>query len=468
MSTSPHGFDLVETARQPGGQPPPRPSAFQGVDIPSQADIINCMHCGLCLPQCPTFNITSLERHSPRGRIRLIKSIADGDLEITPGFAETMSFCLLCRACETACPAGVKYGELAEAAIAQIELSGVNRRPLRRFLRWLFFRQIFTRPWTLRVLAKMTWFHLHLVRPTGIMRLMPRRLRELEALTPDVPWRRGRRLIGEVNRPGGEPRFRVGLLEGCLMDVVFAQEQYDTMAVLRHCGCEVVMPRRQSCCGSLLAHNGDMAGARALAKRNIEVFERAGVDFLVINSAGCGAFIREYAHVLHGDPEWHPRAEALVAKVRDVSEFLVEIGIPTPTVPIPMRATYHDACHLRHAQKIFDQPRALLAQIPGLEMIPLPESDWCCGSAGIYNITNTEDSMKFLSRKMDNIERVRPELIVTGNPGCMGQIRAGVKQRGLTAEVVHPVTLLREAFGIPGPRGEGPRYAQERPGIDTK
>lgn len=448
-------LDLVDLARGARGAP----SAFQGVDIPSYTDIINCMHCGLCLPHCPTYAVTGLEKHSPRGRIRLIKEIADGRLELSAAFAETMHFCLLCRACETACPAGVKYGELAEAARAQIEASGVVRTAKRSLLRWLFFRQIFPRPWALRLLTKLTWVHLHLIRPTGLMRLMPRRLRQLEAMTPAVAWRPGRRLMGEVNPPDGERRFRVGLLEGCLMDSLFPQEQFDTMAVLRHHGCEVVMPRGQVCCGSLLAHNGDMEGARALARRNIEVFERAEIDYLVLNSAGCGAFLREYGHVLRDDPAWRVRAETLAAKVRDVTEFLAEIGPRAPTVPIRRRLTYHEACHLVHGQRVSAAPRQLLAMIPGLEIVELPEATWCCGSAGIYNITNTEDSMKFLARKMDNIASVAPDLIATGNPGCMAQIRAGVAQRGLRAEVVHPVTLLREAYGLPGPAGAPPRFA---------
>lgn len=454
---SPATLDLVGLARQDEAHR--KQSAFHGLDVPSYGDIINCMHCGLCLPACPTYSITHLEKHSPRGRIRLIKSIADGDLDVTREFANTMNFCLLCRACETACPAGVKYGELAEAAVAQIEESNVLRSPKRNFLRWLFFRQIFTHRWALRLLSKMVWMHLHLIRPTGIMNLMPRGLREMEAMSPNVAWTPGRKLMREVNPPKGEKRYRVALLEGCLMDSCFAQEQYDTMAVLCQNGCEVVMPRDQGCCGSLLAHNGDMDGARALAKRNIVAFEKANVDYLVINSAGCGAFIREYHHALRNEPEWAERAKALVDKTRDVSEFLAEIDLVEPTVPIRKRATYHAACHLEHAQKVSAQPRALMAKIPGMEIVELPEATWCCGSAGIYNITNREDSMKFLKRKMDNIETTGAEIIITGNPGCMGQIQYGVRQRGLKATVAHPVTLLREAYGIPGPHGEGPRFA---------
>lgn len=451
MTVSAHApsIDLVETARRASA----RPSAFQGIDIPSYEDTINCMHCGLCLPHCPTFSLTQLERHSPRGRIRLIKSIADGQLDVTPAFAETMSFCLLCRACETACPAGVKYGELAEAARAQIETSGVLRSPRRSFVRWLFFRQIFPRPWALRLLGKATWLHLHLGRPllrgTGLIRLLPKRLQRLEALTPAVSWRPGRALMREVNRPEGTPRARVGLLEGCLMDITFAQEQYDTMAVLRHSGCEVVMPRGQVCCGSLLGHCGDLEQARRQAKRNIEVFERAQIDALVINSAGCGSFLREYGHLLHGEPAWAERAARFAAKVRDVCEFLVELGPKPPAVPLAARITYHEACHLVHGQRVSSAPRQLLQMIPGLEWVELPEATWCCGSAGIYNITNTADSMKFLARKMDNIERVAPGVIATGNPGCMVQIRAGCEQRGLRARVAHPISLLREAYGLP-------------------
>jgi glycolate oxidase iron-sulfur subunit len=242
--------------------------------------------------------------------------------------------------------------------------------------------------------------------------------------------------------------------------VTYPEQSFDTMAVLRHHGCEVSMPRGQTCCGSLLGHSGELEASRALARRNIEIFEKARVDHIVISVAGCGSFMREYDHLLKDDPAWARRAQAFTVKVRDVSEFLMEIGPREPTVPIRRRLTYHESCHLVHGQKISEQPRQLLALIPGLEVVDLPEASWCCGSAGIYNITRTEDSLKFLARKMDNVEKTGADLIATGNPGCLAQIQHGCRDRGHRADVVHPVTLLREAYGLEGPRGERPRFAE--------
>ncbi|MBN1475581.1 (Fe-S)-binding protein [Candidatus Sumerlaeota bacterium] len=468
-----HSLDLVDQARRRASDP--LPSAFQGVDIPRHGDIINCMHCGLCLPHCPTYTLTGEEKHSPRGRIRLIKTIAEGGLEITPGFVESMHFCLLCRACETACPAGVKYGELAEAARAQIEISGVLRSRKRSILRALLLRGLLTRPRLLRVVARLLWINQWtfqaLARRTGLMRLMPRRLRELDALAPRIPGRFTRAMVPETVRPEGKPRCRVGLLQGCLADVVYPELNHDAMQVLRHHGCEVVMPRGQTCCGSLLGHNGELEAARRQARRLIEVFERAEVDWLVITTAGCGSFIREYGHLLSGDPDWAERARALAQRVRDISEILVELGPRVPTVPIHRRLTYHEACHLRHGQGIAEPPRQLLALIPGLEIVELPESSWCCGSAGIYNITNTDDAEQLLERKMKNIVSTGADLIATGNPGCMGQIQHGCRSRGLALDVVHPITLLRESYGLPGPpsgllgRPRRPLFAQGHGGL---
>jgi glycolate oxidase iron-sulfur subunit len=454
MATAPPSLDLVATAKR---------SAFHGVDIPNHTDIINCMHCGLCLPHCPTYGETLRERDSPRGRIRLIKTIAEGDLEITPAFAETMSFCLLCRACETACPAGVKYGELAEAARAQIEKSGVLATPGRSFVRALLLRGLIAHPSRLRIVARLMWVGQHTLRPVlravGFMRLLPKRLRTLDTMAPEIPAHFTRGILPDVMRPEGEVRGRVGLLQGCLADVTYPEYNHDTAHVLVHHGFEVMLPRGQTCCGSLLGHTGELEAARELAKRNIEVFEKAQIDHLVLNVAGCGSFVRAYDHLFHDDPAWADRAKAFAAKVRDVSEFLAEIGPKEPTVPIRRRLTYHEACHLVHGQGVSSQPRQLLALIPGLEIVELPEATRCCGSAGIYNIARTEDSLKFLKRKMDNVEKTGANLIATGNAGCLAQIQFGCRDRSIDADVVHPISLLREAYGLPGPKGRAPRYA---------
>jgi glycolate oxidase iron-sulfur subunit len=444
-----NSLDLIDIARRKRDS---AASPFDGVDIPSYADIMTCVHCGACMPVCPTYSITHLEKDSPRGRIRLIKAIADGKLDVTEPYADALYFCLLCRACETACPAGVKYGELAEAARAQIEREHVYRGLFRRILRTVFLRGIFTRPRLLRLLGHGVRFYGNFIQPiihgTGLVRLLPKRLREMEAMTPAVPKRFGVQMIPETSPALREKRFRVGVLSGCVMDIAFADVNWDTVAVLRHNGCEVVVPREQVCCGSLHAHNGDMETARRLAKRNIKVFERANVDWIMLNSAGCGAWMKEYGHAFADDPEWAERARRFSEKVIDISKFLVDRGMKDPVKPVERRATYDDACHLLHGQGISAEPRELLSRIPGLEMIPLEESSWCCGSAGIYNLTNTEDSMNILDRKMENIRATGADLVLTGNPGCIVQIRHGVKRHGLRAEVLHPVTVLREAYGL--------------------
>jgi glycolate oxidase iron-sulfur subunit len=430
-----------------------RTSAFEGIDIPSYADIVNCIHCGICFPHCPTYALTGLEKDSPRGRIRLIKEIADGRLEISLSVAEALDVCLLCRACETACPADVKYGQLAEAARVQIERSGILGGLTRRLLREVFFRQVFTRPWALRLLGRATRLYQRALRPvlyaTRAVYLMPKRLRQVEPLAPPIPDRFGYQMIPETSPAFGERKYRVGVLSGCVMDIAFADVNYDTVSVLRHNGCEVVMPRDQVCCGSLHAHNGDMETARRLAKRNIEVFERAGVDSIVVNSAGCGVWMMEYGDALAHEPEWAERAKAFSAKVVDVSKFLVQNGMKEPGKEIRHQATYDDACHLLHGQGVSAEPRELLARIPGLELVELNEASWCCGSAGIYNLTNTEQSMMILDRKMENIRQTGADLIITGNPGCLVQLRYGVKRHGLEARVLHPITLLREAYDLP-------------------
>ncbi|MBI2618683.1 MAG: (Fe-S)-binding protein [Ignavibacteriales bacterium] len=435
------------------GNPNPHAvGAFEGVDIPSYDAIINCIHCGLCLPHCPTYVVTGLESSSPRGRIRLIKSVADGDLPMTKKFAEEMDFCLDCQACETACPAGVKYGSLVEAARAQIFQQGhepwIRSLNKRIFLSW-FFRQ----PSRLHVLARI----LRLVERSGLQSFLQRvgvvglfssALQKAQGLSPPISSRFSSEMLPEVLTPPGSVRRRVGFLTGCIMDVAYADVNMDTVDLLLKSGCEVVTPRGQGCCGSVQAHNGDPVTARLLAKENILVFERQDLDAIVMNSAGCGAYMKEYGHVFQGDSEWSERAAGVARRVKDITEFLDEIGFqPSEQSPYVRgkRVTYHDACHLVHTQKISEQPRRLLKSIRGLEYVELPEASWCCGSAGIYNVTRYDDSMKFLRRKIEHIKEARPDVIVTGNPGCMVQIQHGLREAGIKAELVHTATFLRRA-----------------------
>ncbi|MCX6135743.1 MAG: (Fe-S)-binding protein [Ignavibacteriales bacterium] len=441
------------------------PSPFHGVDIPSYDVLTNCMHCGLCLPTCPTYALTGLEKSSPRGRIRLIKAVADGDLPITDNFVHEMNFCLDCQACETACPAGVKYGSLVEAARAQIYRGGYEGRISdfikKTMLEWTFLRQD-----RLKVLASfmrlyeqtgLKWF----LQKTGALRMISSKLDAIQPLSPSISTQFSSDVLPEHIYPAGKPRYRVGFLTGCIMDVAFADVNIDTINLLLHHDCEVIVPRGQACCGSLQAHNGSIDAAREMAKHNIELFDRDDLDFVILNSAGCGAYMKEYSHVFADDHEWSERAHRVSSKTKDITEFLVETGFwpnksarrvfslrgtMAPVGPmLGKRISYHDACHLVHTQKISQQPRDLLKAIPGIEYTELPESSWCCGSAGIYNVVHYEDSMKMLDRKIANIATVHPDIIVTGNPGCMLQIQHGLRQKGMNVQLVHTATFLWRA-----------------------
>jgi len=419
------------------------------MDTPGYDVIINCMHCGLCLPTCPTYQLTGLERNSPRGRIRLIKAIADGDLEITPTFAEEMYFCLGCQACESACPAGVKYGSLLEAARAQIELHPpkVSGRFKWKLIKNFMLKTIFTSNKRLKVLGRLLRFYQtsglqRLVEFTGILKLFSRQLYKIEPLAPPIAKQFSDEFLPEVIKTNGTPKYRVGFLTGCFMNLMYSDINRDTIEVLLKNDCEVIVPKGQQCCGALHAHNGDMETARALARKNIDVFEPYHLDAIVMNSAGCGATMKDYVYLLKDDPHYAERAKRFSKKVKDISEFLVEIDFKKPEKEIRRRVTYHEPCHLAHAQKITTPPREILQSIPGLELIELNESTWCCGSAGIYNIINYDDSMKLLKRKMANIKNTNADILVTGNPGCLAQLRYGLQLEGIDMELLHPVTLL--------------------------
>lgn len=427
-------------------------SAFQGVDIPSYDVITNCMHCGLCLPTCPTYALTGLEKSSPRGRIRLIKAVVDGDLPISKGFVDEMNFCLDCQACETACPAGVKYGSLVEAARAQIYQGGYETA-LSRWSKKLLLDWVFSKHARLKRLARlMRLFERSGLKrffvKSGVLRVFSRRLDAIQPLSPAISSTFSSDVLAEVLHPEGKPRYRVGFLTGCLMDVAFADVNHDTVALLLQHGCEVVIPRGQGCCGSLQAHNGDLETARRMARQNIAAFAKENLDYIIMNSAGCGAFMKEYGHVLENEEKIRDDARSISARVKDITEFLAETGLQPARPSHPFRGkrvTYHDACHLVHTQKISAQPRALLQSIPGITYVELPESTWCCGSAGIYNIVRYDDSMQLLERKVDNIARIQPDVIVTGNPGCLVQIQHGLHKRGMNVELLHTATFLRRA-----------------------
>jgi glycolate oxidase iron-sulfur subunit len=413
--------------------------------------LLACVHCGFCLPTCPTYAETGLEPDSPRGRIYLIKALADGRVTLEDAVVRHLDLCLGCRACESACPAGVQYGHLIEAARAEIE----RRRPgtrLRRGARRLTFRALLPNPRMLRLLAAALCFYQRsglraLVRGSGLRRLLPTALAAGEAILPSL--RAGEREPLPERWPAREPvTGRVGFLHGCVQDVLFRAHNWATLRLLQRNGADVAVPRDQRCCGALHAHAGDPAGARALARANIAAFEGASVDAIVVNAAGCGAHLKNYGYLLRDDPAWRERAAAFSRRVADVTEVLTRQGLRGPLGPLARQVTYHDPCHLAHGQRVRREPRALLAAVPGLEVVELPESEMCCGSAGIYNLTEPEMARQLLLRKLRHLEATGADTVVTANPGCILQIASGLRARGRSMRVVHIVELLDQAYAV--------------------
>jgi glycolate oxidase iron-sulfur subunit len=417
-----------------------------------------CMHCGMCLPTCPTYMETKLERNSPRGRIALMRAIADGQLEAKKAFADEMYFCLGCLACETACPAGVDYTQLFEMARAEAERSPAENSPLRKLTRWVLLDVLFARQWRLRLVGRLLWLYQalgieSLVRGSGVLKLFPKSWRELEAKTPIIQRYFSCDLIEAEEKPQIAPRqpLRVGLLTGCVQDLIYSQVNRDTADVLLANGCTVVTPPSQACCGSLHAHNGEYEMAKVYARRLLDLFDLDSLDFIITNAAGCGSHLKHYDRLLKDEPAYLAKAKQWSEKVRDISEFLVEIDFrPPQKAGTTATVTYHDACHLCHGQKITVQPRDVLSKIPGLDVKPLDESMWCCGSAGIYNLIQPEMADKLLQRKLDHIAATGATLVATGNPGCLLQIQNGLKARGTPVECVHPVSLLAAAYRTEG------------------
>lgn len=412
-----------------------------------------CMHCGMCLPTCPTYDATKLERNSPRGRISLMRAIADGRLEATREFGEEMYYCLGCLACMTACPAGVNYAELFEHARAEVERVGVMNNEKRSLIRWFTVKWLFMDLRRLQLLGLVMRLYQQLgihgfVRRSGVLKLFPKRLRELEAMTPQVQPKFSAELIAPVTPSRGETKYRVAMLVGCAQDLIFSDVNRDTVEVLARNGCEVVTPPEQHCCGSLHAHNGELELARELARRNIDQFPPEQFDAIISNAGGCGSHLKHYSHLLAHDPRYAARAEAWDRKLKDIHEWLAQIGVQSPRVNglAKMRVTYHESCHLTHGQKVTSQPRALLKAIPNVELTELPESNWCCGSAGIYNIIQPEMADQLLERKVNHIKSTRAQVVATGNPGCLLQVINGCKRQGVDVRVVHPITLLAEAY----------------------
>ena len=419
------------------------------IDRPSQVDLDHCVHCGLCLNACPTYRELGLEMDSPRGRIYQMVKVAEGELEIGPSYVKHLGLCLACRACESACPSGVHYGRLIEAARAEIEVK--VRRPLPvRLARWFFFRKLLSSRSLLRAAAAGLWLYQktglqRLVRGTRLLKPLGS-LDRLERLAPRAELPSFFRHYGKVFPAEGERRHRVALLGGCIANVTFARLNEATVRVLTKNGCEVHVPERQTCCGALHVHSGLAEDARRLARRNIDVFLEGGYDAVITNAAGCGSTLKEYDHLLDADGSYAARARRFSELVKDVNEFLAEIGLQAEPGPVRATATYQDSCHLAHGQRIRNAPRKLLRAIPGLEFRELPASDTCCGSAGIYNVVHNEMAMALLEKKMEQVNRTGADLIVTANPGCLLQLRAGVELYGKGQRLAHVVEVLDEAY----------------------
>ena len=432
------------------------PSLLRALDY---SVLQQCMHCGLCLPACPTYQETGKERNSPRGRISLMRAIADGEMEVTKGFADEMDYCLGCLACTTACPAGVDYGTLFEASRAEVERSGVSSGPGRSLLRSFTLRFLLVHPWALRLQACILRFYTvsgfqRVVRRSGIFRILPRRIGEWDRQSLPIQRRFSDEIIAETEKPKGGARRRVAVLTGCIQDIAFSDVNRATVDVLLANGCEVSTPRNQSCCGSLHVHNGETETARELARRQIDSINSTLCDAILSNSAGCGSHLKRYGHLLADDPAYAGRAAAFSAKVRDISEWLVEIGFRRPAAHEgnvePFVLTYQEACHLCHGQKISSQPREILRCLPGVEFRECPEATTCCGSAGVYSLTQPDTAAWLRDRKVNNLRSTGADIVATANPGCQLQIAQGfsliVEKGGKPVRVAHPVALLAEAY----------------------
>lgn len=408
----------------------------------------------MCLPTCPTYDATLHERHSPRGRIALMRAVAEDELYLGNEFAKEMSYCLGCLACQTACPAGVDYGDLFETSRVAIEEAGIQSGTARGFWRWLTLRQLFMKPRLLRAAGRVLRFYQTsgletLARHLRLMRFLPGELRRLEPQTPRISAAFSHQLIGEQERPIEAPKHRVALLTGCVQDLAFSDINRDTVDVLLANGCAVDTPAVQSCCGSLHGHNGERELSRKLARRQLDQIPPERYDAIITNAGGCGSHLRHYGRLLDDDTDYRERASDWDLKLRDIHEWLAEIDFRPPEAPPfehPVRLAYHESCHLSHGQKVTKQPRDLLRSIPGVEWCELVESSWCCGSAGVYNITQPAQSQELLERKVGHIRATGADIVATANPGCHLQVARGLEDTGLEVKVIHPVSVLALAY----------------------
>ncbi len=425
-------------------------SGFSAPDVPPQNVYDACVRCGLCLPACPTYAETLVETSGPRGRIALIKAVDEGRLDVLdPGFTHQMSECLDCRACSAVCPSGVDYGALLEPARTQIERARTaTQPPPRRLARTLSLGLLFTHLGAMRFAGRLLRSYQRsgvraVLRASGLLRAFG--IAELEASAPEID---ARFFVPKNQRfePTATRKATVFLHAGCIAQIAFARTHEATVRVLRRAGCCVVVPAGQGCCGAIAVHAGDMRRGREMARRNIVAFERSGADVCVVNAAGCGSALKEYARLLATDDEWAHRAREFAAHVRDVTEYLDAIGIAPDLGRLESVATYQEPCHLVHAQRIAAAPRRLLARIPGLTLREMDESALCCGSAGVYNVTQPVMARRLRRRKIDHVRAVQPDVVVTANPGCALQLTNGLRESGAEIRVKHVVEMLDDAY----------------------
>ena len=397
-----------------------------------------CIHCGLCLSSCPTYLETGNENDSPRGRIYLMRAVQDGRLALGDTAVRHIDLCLGCRACEAVCPSGVQYGDLLEHTRDHIE-KHYKRSTFQTFLRRIAIEKVFPFPGRM----KLALLPAKIIRALRLEKLLPKFAREALSLVPADASAVQLPLISPPT--AGPDRGRTGFISGCVMSVLFGNTNAASVRLLNRAGYEVVTPPEQGCCGALYAHSGKLELARACARHNIEVFERHDLAAIVINAAGCGSTLKEYGHLLHDDPAWAERARQFSAKVKDLTESLAQAAREQPANPPPSstaKVTYHDACHLAHPQHITKPPRELVRALVGGNFVELPESDVCCGSAGSYNLTEPEMAERLQRRKIENILKTGAQVVVTTNPGCLLQIRAGLRKAGSSIEALHIADFL--------------------------
>lgn len=423
------------------------PSPIPGL-IPVYEDYARCIHCGLCLNACPTYRLWNLEADSPRGRIHQMIHVEQGDGPVTDSFVDHIDKCLDCRACETACPSGVEYGKLVEYARARIERD-YQRPLLSRIARNVVYRRLLPYPKRIATVARLLRFYQRsglqsLARFTGILKLLG--LDKREQLLPRVDRIFFYDRLGKIFPAAGERRARVAFFAGCVANVTFAELNDATIRVLTSNGCDVVVPDGQLCCGALAAHAGIRDVARELARKNLGAFVLDDLDAIVTNAAGCGSTLKEYHHLFTRDDAEYQQAAAFAGKTRDVTEFLAALGLSAPLKALQLRVTYQDSCHLLHGQKVREAPRKLLSAIPGLDLVELPHSDICCGSAGVYNVSQSAASLELLAEKMRYASGTSAQVIATSNPGCLLQMRAGAEMHHTNQQVFHVIELLDQAI----------------------